>query len=361
MTTSFIKTVGQYYLGSGALADLDFLLQPRRKVDSGDVVFFIDHYFENRDLVKALPCRDTDFVIYANTTDEPSTDWVDGHADTVKLKFTKRPSAVVGIGGGATLDLAKAVANLLNNKGKASDYQGWGLVPNPGVYKIGVPTLSGTGAEASRTCVMMNYEKNLKLGMNSDHTVYDALVLDPDLTASVPRDQFFYTGLDTYIHCIESLNGEYRNNIADAHSREALDISREIFLSNDMQSPDNREKLMVASYLGGSAIGNSFVGVVHPLSAGLSVVLGFHHCIANCIVMNVMEDFYPEETAEFHKMLALHDISLPESVCAGLSDEQFERLYESSIIHEKPLINALGDGFRDILTKSRVIELFGRM
>ena len=61
----------------------------------------------------------------------------------------------------------------------------------PGVFKVGIPTLSGTGAEASRTCVMMNQEKKLKLGMNSDYTVFDRLVLDPELTATVPRDDIF--------------------------------------------------------------------------------------------------------------------------------------------------------------------------
>lgn len=63
-----------------------------------------------------------------------------------------------------------------------------------------------------------------------------------------------------------------------------------MFLSEDMMSDENREN-MVASYLGGCAIANSFVGVVHPFSAGLSVVLDTHHCIGNCITMNAMEEF----------------------------------------------------------------------
>ena len=110
-------------------------------------------------------------------------------------KQDNKPVAVIAIGGGSTLDTVKAVSNLLNNPGVAEDYQGWDLVKNPGIYKIGVPTISGTGAEASRTCVMTNYKKNLKLGMNSEFTIYDQLILDSDLSKTVPRDQYFYTAM----------------------------------------------------------------------------------------------------------------------------------------------------------------------
>ncbi len=67
------------------------------------------------------------------------------------------------------------MANLLTNGGKAEDYQGWDLVKKPAIYKIGIPTISGTGAEASRTCVMTNSKSGIKLGMNSDFTIYDQL------------------------------------------------------------------------------------------------------------------------------------------------------------------------------------------
>lgn len=352
------KTVGQYLLGSGSFQHLNQLLEPQL-AGGGRAVYFVDHYFRGKDLLKKLPSRQGDEIIFVDTTDEPTTDQVD--ALTREAGANGPVAAIVGIGGGATLDCAKAVANLLTNSGRAADYQGWDLVPNPGVFKIGVPTVSGTGAEASRTCVMMNYEKNLKLGMNSDHTVYDRLVLDPDLIESVPDNQYFYTGMDSYIHCVESLNGSYRHSLADAFSRVSLDLCREIFLEGDMKSSESREKMMVASYLGGSAIGNSFVGVVHPLSAGLSMVLHTHHCIANCIVMNVMDEFYPAETVEFRAMMEKQGVTLPAGICKDVDEEGFRKLYASSIIHEKPLINALGPNFRDVLTFEKVRELYRRM
>jgi 3-deoxy-alpha-D-manno-octulosonate 8-oxidase len=354
------KTVGQYYLGSGALGELASLLTPARQNNEGHVVFLIDHFFKDQnDFIKKLPLKSDDITIYINSTNEPTTEQVDNiDADLNKFGHI---AAMVGIGGGTTLDITKAISNLNSNGGKAEDYQGWDLVPKPGIFKIGVPTISGTGAEASRTCVLMNYKKNLKLGHNSDHTVYDRLILDPDLIATVPREQYFFTGMDAYIHCIESLSGNYRHAFADALSDAALNLCRQVFLSDDMQEAESREALMVASYMGGSAIGNSFVGVVHPFSAGLSMVLGIHHCVGNCIVMNVMDQFYPNETQEFRKMAETQSISIPKGICSDLSDEQHQKLFDATIIHEKPLSNALGENFKKILNPDKIRTIFEAM
>lgn len=355
------KNVAHFIFGRGALSQLRDLLTPRRVSNKDYVAFYVDECFQSRFKLPSLPAEPQDHVVYVATTDEPTTDYIDTLVARLRAERPTAPCAVVGIGGGITLDTAKAVSNLLTNEGRAEDYQGWDLLKRPGVFKIGVPTLSGTGAEATRTCVMTNLAKNLKLGMNSEFTVYDQLILDPDLTRTVPRDQYFYTGMDTYIHCVESLNGSYRNAIADSFSREALKLSIEVFESDDMMTEENREKIMVGSYLGGSAVGNSFVGVIHPFSAGLSIVLHTHHCIANCIVMNVMDEFYPQEAPAFRAMLAKQKVTLPKGLCRDLTDEQYERLYLSTVIHEKPLSNALGPDFKAILTREKVTSLFKRM
>jgi 3-deoxy-alpha-D-manno-octulosonate 8-oxidase len=258
------------------------------------------------------------------------------------------------------MDTGKAVSNLIPNGGKAEDYQGWDLLKKPGIYKIGVPTISGTGAEATRTCVLMNTKKNMKLGMNSDWSIFDQIILDPNLTKTVPREQYFYTGMDTYIHCIESLNGSHRHPIGDSYSREALRLVKEVFYSDDMMSDENREKLMVASYLGGCAIATSYVGVIHPFSAGLSVVFEMPHCVGNCITMHGMKEFYPKEYDEFFEMAERQNINVPK-LKVELSNETFDRLFESTVIHEKPLKNALGDEFSSILNRNKVKAIFEKM
>ena len=128
-----------------------------------------------------------------------------------------------------------------------------------------------------------------------------------------------------------------------------------------MQTPTNRERLMVASYLGGCAIATSYVGLIHPLSAGLSVVLGIHHCVGNCIVMRAIADYYPAAYNEFWEMAERQNTTIPAGVCNGLDDNGFKALYDASIIHQKPLTNALGENYKSILTLEKVTELFRNM
>jgi len=352
------KNVAKYLFGKGCLEQFDSVLPVLGNNPDSYNVYFIDYFFQDKELKSKLPIKPKDQVVFVDTTDEPKTTLIDQFASVLKEESTI-PSCVIGVGGGSVLDIAKAVSNMLTNEGKSQDYQGWDLVKNPGVYKIGVPTLSGTGAEASCTCVLTNVERGIKLGMNSDHTMFDQLVLDPELTATVPRDQYFYSGMDTYLHCMESLNGSYRNVIIDALSQKAIELCREVFLSEDMMSEENREKMMIASYFGGCAAGN--VGIVHPISAGLSIVLGSHHCIANCFAMKALEEFYKKEYAEFNQMIDKNNIFMPVGLCKNLSSEEYEKLYASSIVHEKPLTNALGEDFKKVLSKEKVFEIFRRI
>lgn len=356
------KSVLNYVFAAGSLTKLDGMLALRRASHGDHVVFCVDDYFKDKQLLKKLPIQKSDEILFIDTTHEPKTTGIDALVQSLlQRRKGVTAAAVVGIGGGTTLDTAKAISNLLTNGGKAADYQGWDLVKRPGIFKIGVPTLSGTGAESSRTCVMTNPLNGLKLGMNSEHTIFDQLVLDPELTRTASRIQYFVTGMDTYVHCVESLAGRYRHALGDAFSRQALNLCREVFLGDDMMSDENREKLMVASYLGGCALANSFVGVVHPFSAGLSVVYGIHHGLANCVTMMAMDQFYPAECAEFRLMVDKQGVTLPEGPCRKSTPDDRRRLYESTVIHQKPLSNALGDNFIKILTPEKVDEIFSRM
>lgn len=361
---SRLKHVDRVRFGPEAFGDLQVDLADRRSLARGQGsntrgVFLVDHYFTDSEVITAaLPIETADCFEYVDTTDEPTTTGIDDLTSRIVDRVGSDPCFVVGIGGGTTMDTAKAVSNLLGNGGKAADYQGWDLVPGPGVYKIGVPTLSGTGAEATRTCVMINETTGLKLGMNSHFTVYDSVILDHSLTATVPRNQYFYSGMDAYIHAFESLQGGYRNPLSDAFSQQCIVLTRGVFESDDMMEDSAREQLMVASYLGGVAIGASYVGVLHPVSAALSVVLGIHHCEANCIAMRGMERFYPQEYEEFWRFADKQGVEIRSGVARDLSDQEYRRLIDSTVVHEKPLTNALGPNFRSILTDEAVVEVF---
>ncbi|PIP37684.1 MAG: alcohol dehydrogenase [Desulfobacterales bacterium CG23_combo_of_CG06-09_8_20_14_all_52_9] len=350
------KTVSRVLYGRGSFDQLEGILQEKRKGNGSYIVFILDDVFKDHPFRDRIPALETDRVIFVSVDEEPTTAYVDDLTLRVQRFSGILPAGVVGIGGGSTMDLAKAVSLMLTNPGSSADYQGWDLIRNPAIYHVGVPTLSGTGAEVSRTTVLIGPQR--KLGINSDHTVFDQIVLDPDLIASPPADQRFYTGMDCYIHCVESLTGTYLNAFSKAYGEKAMTLCREVFLT---PTPDADEKMMMASYFGGMSIVYSQVGVCHALSYGLSFVLGIHHGIGNCIVFNQLEEFYPEGVREFRRMMDFNGISLPENRVFGIEVQKLEKMIDVSLTLDPLWENALGKAWKSVITRDRIKELYLRM
>jgi 3-deoxy-alpha-D-manno-octulosonate 8-oxidase len=352
------KMVDYVVYGRGCFNQLDEILEPRR-IGGAPMIFLLDHYFQNDEQLKArIPLRDNDMLMVMDVTHEPKTSYVDELADQLKEKFGTI-SGVIGIGGGSTMDLAKAVSIMMTNPGKAQDYQGWDLVQKPAVYKAGIPTLSGTGAEVSRTTVLTGPTR--KLGMNSDFTPFNQIVLDPELVKNAPVNQRFYTGMDCFIHCVESLKGTYINEFSRSYGEKAQQLCEEVFLEKDGWDDESDEQLMMASYAGGMSIAYSQVGVAHAVSYGLSYLLGTKHGIGNCIVFNHLQEFYPEGVEVFHKMVEKNNIFIPEGICKGLSDEQFDTMINVSLGMAPLWENALGKDWQQQMTRDRLRALYEKL
>jgi 3-deoxy-alpha-D-manno-octulosonate 8-oxidase len=356
------KVVSQVVFGRGCFSQLDDILAPRRRAGKSCMVFLVDDVFKDQGVEDRLPLRQDDLLLWVNVDDEPKTGYVDALRDEVRSRTVdgavqRLPDGVIGIGGGATLDLAKAVSLLLTNPGNSADYQGWDLIRHPALYHVGIPTLSGTGAEVSRTTVLTGPER--KLGINSDYTVFDQVVLDPELIENAPAQQRFYTGMDCYIHCVESLSGTYLNEFSRAYGVQSLALCREVFLNP--RTPQSEDKLMMASYFGGMSIAYSQVGVCHALSYGLSYVLGLHHGIGNSIVFDYLEEFYPEGVREFRVMLEKNEVGLPRNLVAGMSREKMEKMIDVALFLAPLWENALGPSWKQVMTRERIRDLYERM
>jgi len=304
------KMVSRVVFGRGCFNQLDDILSEKRKAAASLMVFLIDDVFNNSPLAERTPVRDEDFLLWVNVDEEPKTTYVDQLVEQVRARClesgsTPLPAGIIGIGGGSTLDLAKAVA-----------------------------------------------------GINSDYTVFDQIILDPELIAGAPSDQRFYTGMDCYIHCVESLNGTFLNTFSQSYGEKALELCRQVFLEN---VPDGDDKLMMASYCGGMSIAYSQVGVCHALSYGLSFVLGFHHGIGNCIAFDYLEEFYPQGVHEFRQMMTNHDITLPRNIAAGIDTDQLEKMVDVALVLEPLWENALGPDWKSKMTRDRIKELYRRM
>lgn len=351
------RNVGQILYGRGSLGQLDDILAERRGDSSRPMVFLVDDVHKEKELVSRLPLKDADRLVFINVDDEPTTNVIDKLTAEVKSYDEGLPEGIIGIGGGSLLDISKAVSVMLTNQGSSSDYQGWDLVNVPGVYHAGIPTLSGTGAEVSRTAVLIGPVR--KLGINSDYSVFDQIVLDPDLIESVSNEQRFYTGMDCYIHCVESLNGTFLNAFSRAYGEKSMELCLEVF--HGERTPESEEKLMMASLYGGMSIAYSQVGVCHALSYGLSYLLKLHHGIGNCVVFDYLEEFYPQGVAEFKKMCVNHGIELPRNITSDLAEEQFDTMVRVSLSMDPLWENALGPDWKTVMTPERTRELYQRM
>lgn len=350
------KMVSYVVFGRGCFDQLDDILAKRRRSDDSYMVYMVDDVFQNSGFKNRIPVKNKDKLIWVNVDDEPKTSYVDALTQQIKDLSNRLPDGVIGIGGGSVMDIAKAVSLMLTNSGSSADYQGWDLVKNQAIYHVGIPTLSGTGAEVSRTTVLSGPEK--KLGINSDFTVFDQILLDPELIENAPKDQRFFTGMDCYIHCIESLNGTYLNAFSKAYGEQALELCREVFLGDE---PDSDDKLMMASYCGGMSIAYSQVGICHALSYGLGFVLGIHHGIGNCIVFDYLEDYYSQGVLEFRKMMEKHDIQLPRNLMAGVEGDKLEKMVDVALVLEPLWENALGTDWKQIMTRDKIKELYLKM
>jgi len=350
------KMVSYVVFGRGCFNQLNDILAEKRKTGDSYMVFLVDDVFLKSPLKDRVPVKDRDTLMWVNVDHEPKTEYVDRLTQNVKKITDELPDGIIGIGGGSTLDIAKAVSLMLTNPGSSADYQGWDLIKNPAVYHVGIPTLSGTGAEVSRTTVLSGPEK--KLGINSDYTVFDQILLDPELIETAPPDQRFYTGMDCYIHCVESLSGTYLNAFSQAYGERAIELCREVFLGS---GPDRDDQLMMASYCGGMSIAYSQVGICHALSYGLSFVLGIHHGIGNCIVFDTLEDYYTEGVDEFRQMMEKHKIQLPRNIVAGIKNDQLEKMADVALILEPLWENALGTDWKRTMTRDRIKELYLKM
>ncbi|TDI79369.1 MAG: 3-deoxy-manno-octulosonate cytidylyltransferase [Bacteroidetes bacterium] len=345
--------------GRGSFDQLSSILAPQRK-DKAPFIYLVDDVFkDNADIIDRMNLRFNDKLIFVSAEEEPKTEQVDTIVKNIKGEFTYIPSGIIGVGGGSVLDLSKAVSIMLTNKGSAADYQGWDLVNTKSIYHVGVPTISGTGAEVSRTTVLMGPEK--KLGINSDFTTFDQVLLDPDLTASVPKDQWFYTGMDCFIHCVESLNGTFLNEFSKSYGEKAYDLCKEIFLSDNLSEVESRGKLMMASWHGGMSIAYSQVGVAHAMSYGLSYVLGIKHGIGNCIVFDHLKEYYPEGVRIFKEMKDYHNIKLPQGICNNLTEYQMNTMIDIALSLVPLWENALGDDWKSKITRDKLQDLYLKM
>jgi alcohol dehydrogenase len=269
------------------------------------------------------------FEIYDKLTPEPGLKLADNGC---KLAQKAGCDCVVGVGGGSAMDVAKAVAILMTNGGKAEDYLGLGKIKKPGVPKIMVPTTAGTGAEVTFTAVFINEKTKSKGGMNGDPLYPEAALLDPELTLSMPPHVTAATGIDAFIHAVEAYLSTQAHPISDMYALEAIEL-----ISQNLPKAyahggnlEARTNMMLGSLLGGKALATAGVGLVHAMSYPLGGMFGIPHGLANAVLLPYVIEYNlignPSKYAAVAEVMGYDTSDLPLREAAALAVEAIYNL-----------------------------------
>jgi alcohol dehydrogenase len=235
-------------------------------------------------VIELLKKSGMEVQIFDKVDPEPKISLADEGA---KLALKAKCDIIVGIGGGSAMDVAKAIAVLATNKGKAVDYLGLNKVPGPGLPKIMIPTTAGTGSEVTFTSVFVRPELKKKEGMNSPFLYPDLALLDPLLTVSLPPGPTASTGIDALCHAIESYTSINASPLSELLSLEAIALIAENLRTavHDGSNIAAREKMLLGSLYAGLGLANAGVTAVHSLSYPLGGKYGIPHGLANTVLL----------------------------------------------------------------------------
>jgi alcohol dehydrogenase len=211
------------------------------------------------------------------------------------------------------MDCAKGINFLLTNGGKMEDYWGAHKAHRPMLPSVGVPTTAGTGSEAQSFALIAQPDTHLKMACGDEKAHFRSVVLDPELTATVPRAVAVATGLDAIAHAVESYVATARNPVSQMYAREAWRLLSASFPAS-LHGPEDievRGKMQLGAYLAGAAIECSMLGAAHACANPLTARYDITHGIAVAAMLPGVVRFNAPAVADLYEDLAA---ALPQEI-----------------------------------------------
>ena len=257
-----------------------------------------------RGLSKALVCSDPDLLkfgvtqkvtseldaaglayeIYSDIKANPTIENVQSGVDA----FHKAGADyIIAIGGGSSMDTAKAIGIIAANPEYADVRSLEGAVPtkNPSKPIIAVPTTAGTAAEVTINYVITDVEKNRKFVCVDPHDIPVVAVVDPDMMASMPKGLTAATGMDALTHAIEGYITKGAWELSDMFHLKAIEIIAKSLRGAVNNTPEGREGMALGQYIAGMGFSNVGLGIVHSMAHGLSALYDTPHGVACAIIL----------------------------------------------------------------------------
>ena len=230
--------------------------------------------------------RDADLTVthFNDFGVNPDTAMVEAGRDTAQPHDV---DAIIGLGGGSSMDCAKGINLLLTNGGRMADYQGYGKATRPMLPMIGVPTTAGTGSEAQTYAVIADATSHQKMACGDSKAAFRVAILDPTLTLSQPVAVTATSGFDAIAHAVETAVTTRGNAFSDGLAREAWHLLDDAY-PRVLERPDDidaRAAMQLGAFHAGWAIEQSMLGAAHACANPLTARYGVTHGVALGILL----------------------------------------------------------------------------
>lgn len=257
-----------------------------------------------------------DVFVFDDISENPTTEDVD-----VGVAFARAKGdidVIVGLGGGSAMDTAKGINFILTNGGQMIDYKGMGHAEKPMLPSIGIPTTAGTGSEAQSFALISQVDTHEKMACGDLKARFCSVILDPELTESVPKNVVAATGIDAISHALESYVSTKRNAVSCLFALEAWRLLSSSFerVLNDPSDIDARGQMLVGANFAGSAIENAMLGAAHACANPLTANYGITHGVAVGLMLPAVLRFNGETEGALYEGLGVDALTLADRIVA---------------------------------------------
>ncbi len=243
------------------------------------------------------------YEIYSNIKPNPTIENVQTGVEAFKAAGT---DCIVAIGGGSSMDTAKAIGIIITNPEFADVRSLEGVAPtkNPCVPIIAVPTTAGTAAEVTINYVITDVEKDRKMVCVDVHDIPVVAVVDPDMMASMPKGLTAATGMDALTHAIEGYITKGAWELSDMFHIKAIEIIAKSLRGAVENTDEGREGMALGQYVAGMGFSNVGLGIVHSMAHPLGALYDTPHGVANAIILPTVMEYNAPATGEKYRDIA---------------------------------------------------------
>lgn len=244
-----------------------------------------------------------DYELYSEIKANPTVENVKTGVEAFK---SSSADCIVAIGGGSSMDTAKAIGIIIENPefGDVVSLEGVAPTKNKCVPIIAVPTTAGTAAEVTINYVITDTEKNRKMVCVDVHDIPVVAVVDPDMMSSMPKGLTAATGMDALTHAIEGYITLGAWEMSDMFHLKAIEIISKSLRGAVENTPEGREGMALGQYIAGMGFSNVGLGIVHSMAHPLGAVYDTPHGVANAIILPTVMEYNAPATGEKYRNIA---------------------------------------------------------